>query len=178
MLTLRLSNYTISIHPFFNIRGAGGTYTHALQQVLGITVDIQLTRLGLGDIQSRNLRDVLVLTLTLFFLELERDTAHRTLLDTLHQVGGVSGDLFLSVLHTHTHTHNFEKSRHQKTYLVAKTLRGNNRNLVAQALVGLKVERELGVVALDHNLGGPLDGLFFLYISILSPICCLLYCCN
>ena len=48
-----------------------------------------------------------------------------------------------------------------KAYLVAKTLRGNNRNLVAQALVGLKVERELGVVTLDHNLGGPLDGLFF-----------------
>ena len=47
----------------------------------------------------------------------------------------------------------------RQAYLVAKTLRGNDRNLIAETLVGLEVERELGVVTLDHNLGGPLDGL-------------------
>lgn len=64
------------------------------------------------------------------------------------------------------------KIQRKEAYLVAKTLRGNNRNLVAQALVGLKVERELGVVTLDHHLGGPLDGLFFCIISMAFSFSC------
>jgi hypothetical protein len=44
-------------------------------------------------------------------------------------------------------------------YLVAKTLRGNDGDFIADALVGLEVECELGVVALDDDFGGLLHGL-------------------
>jgi hypothetical protein len=43
--------------------------------------------------------------------------------------------------------------------LVAKTLRGNDGDFIADALVGLEVECELGVVALDDDFGGLLNGL-------------------
>jgi hypothetical protein len=43
--------------------------------------------------------------------------------------------------------------------LVPETLRGNDGNLIADPLVGLEVERELGVVTLDDDLGGLLDRL-------------------
>lgn len=67
---------------------------HALQQVLGIRVDIQLTTLGvLGEVQSGDLGNVLILAFTLLFLQLEGDTADRSSLNTLHQVGGVASDL-------------------------------------------------------------------------------------
>jgi hypothetical protein len=44
-------------------------------------------------------------------------------------------------------------------YLVAKTLRGDDGDLIADALVGLEIEGELGVVPLDDDLGGLLNGL-------------------
>lgn len=65
-----------------------------LEEILGVGVDIELAGLGLGDIQSGDLRDVLVLALTLLLLELEGDTADGATLDTLHQVGGVTSDLW------------------------------------------------------------------------------------
>jgi hypothetical protein len=43
--------------------------------------------------------------------------------------------------------------------LVAETLRRNDGDLIADALVGLEVEGELGVVPLNDDLGGLLDGL-------------------
>lgn len=43
--------------------------------------------------------------------------------------------------------------------LVPQALRGNDGNLIANPLVGLEVERELGVVTLNDDLGGLLDGL-------------------
>ena len=70
------------------------TYAHRLEQVLGVGVHVQLAGLGLGDIQSGDLGDVLVLALTLLLLELEGDTADGATLDTLHQVGGVTSDLW------------------------------------------------------------------------------------
>lgn len=45
------------------------------------------------------------------------------------------------------------------SYLVAETLGSNDSDLIADALVGLEVEGELGVVALNDDLGGPLNGL-------------------
>lgn len=70
------------------------TYAKVLEQVLGLLVDLELAGLrGLGEVESRHLGDVLILALTLLLLELEGDTANGTLLDTLHQVGGVAGDL-------------------------------------------------------------------------------------
>jgi len=116
--------------------GGDGVEAEGLEEVLGLLVDIESTRLGvLGEVESGDLGDVLVLALTLLFLELERDAADGTTLDALHQVGGVTGDL------------------------VAKTLGGDDGDLIADPLVGLEVERELGVVTLNDDLGGLLDGL-------------------
>ena len=44
------------------------------------------------------------------------------------------------------------------SYLVAQSLRRNDGNLIADALVGLKVEGEFWVVAFDDDLCGLLDG--------------------
>lgn len=107
-----------------------------LEQVLGLAVDVKLAGLGvLGEVQGRDLRDVLVLALTLLLLKLEGDTADGTTLDTLHQVGGVAGNL------------------------VAEALGGNDGDLIANTLVGLEVEGELGVVPLNDDLGGLLHRL-------------------
>ena len=46
-----------------------------------------------------------------------------------------------------------------KAYLVAKTLRGDNCDLIANALVGLEVKGEFWVVALNDDFGRLLDGL-------------------
>ena len=43
--------------------------------------------------------------------------------------------------------------------LVAQALRGDDSDLIANALVGLEVERKSGIVPLDDDLGGLLDGL-------------------
>jgi hypothetical protein len=43
--------------------------------------------------------------------------------------------------------------------LVPEPLGGNDGNLITDPLVGLEVERQLGVVALNDDLGGLLDGL-------------------
>lgn len=45
------------------------------------------------------------------------------------------------------------------SYLVAQALGGNDGDLIADALVGLEVEGELGVVTLNDDLGGLLDSL-------------------
>jgi hypothetical protein len=47
-----------------------------------------------------------------------------------------------------------------ESHLVAKTLGGNDGDLIADALVGLEVEGQLGVVTLDDDLSGALDCLF------------------
>ena len=45
------------------------------------------------------------------------------------------------------------------SHLVAQALGGNDGNLIADALVGLEIESQLGVVTLNDDLGGLLDGL-------------------
>ena len=50
-------------------------------------------------------------------------------------------------------------------YLIAKTLRGDDGDLVADALVGLEVEGEFGVVALDDDFGRLFDGLERVVVS-------------
>jgi hypothetical protein len=108
----------------------------ALEEILGVVVDVELAGLGLGDVESGDLGNVLILALTLLLLELEGDTADRATLDTLHEVSGVTSDL------------------------VAKTLGGDDSDLIADTLVGLEVEGELGVVTLNDDLGGSLNGLY------------------
>ena len=43
--------------------------------------------------------------------------------------------------------------------LVAKTLRSNDGDLIANTLVGLEIEGEFGVIPFDNDLGRFLDGL-------------------
>ena len=70
------------------------TYAERLQEILSLGVDVELAALGvLGEVERRDLGDVLVLALTLLLLELEGDTADRAALDTLHQMGRVSRNL-------------------------------------------------------------------------------------
>lgn len=69
--------------------------THALEQVLGVLIDVELaTRLRvLSKVQSRNFWDVLILSFTFLFLQLEGDTSDRTSLNSLHQMSSVASDL-------------------------------------------------------------------------------------
>ena len=45
------------------------------------------------------------------------------------------------------------------SYLVAETLGSNDCDLIADSLVGLEIESQLGVVPLNDDLGGLLNGL-------------------
>jgi hypothetical protein len=80
--------------------GSGeGTHAEALEQVLGLLVDVESAGLAvLGEVEGGDLGHVLILALALLFLELERDTADGTALDTLHQMCRVAGDLVAEAL--------------------------------------------------------------------------------
>jgi hypothetical protein len=68
-----------------------------LEQVLGLGIDIELAALRvLGEVESRDLGNVLILALALLLLQLERDAADGATLNALHQVGGVAGNLLLT----------------------------------------------------------------------------------
>lgn len=101
-----------------------------LQHGIRIPIDKDLVRL-----ERRNLRNIVILPLPLFFLQLERDTADRTLLDTLHQVCGEARNL------------------------VAQALCRDQSHFVADALVGLEVQRETRVVLFDDDARCLLDSL-------------------
>ena len=75
-------------------------------------------------------------------------------------MGGVTGDLLRRAVPLVA----ILKSLHYPSlylcaYLVPQSLAGNDGDLIADALVGLEVEGELGVVALDDDLGGLLNSL-------------------
>lgn len=74
-------------------KGSCETYSEGLEEILGVLVDLELAGLGLGDVESGDLWNVLILALTLLLLKLEGDTADWATLDALHQVGGVTSDL-------------------------------------------------------------------------------------
>jgi len=95
---------------------------------LGVSIDVQS---GTG-VKCRDGRNVVVLSLSLLLLELEGDATNRALLDTLHQVRGEAGDF------------------------VAQALGRDFSNLIDDALVGVEVEGEAGVVLFDEYTGGAL----------------------
>lgn len=71
------------------------TYAEGLEEVLGLGVDVELAALGvLGEVERGDLRDVLVLALTLLLLQLEGNTADGATLDTLHEMGRVARNLY------------------------------------------------------------------------------------
>ena len=106
--------------------------THRDEQVLGLGIDGD----GLGEILHDGvIGDDVLTALALLLLKLEGDSTDGTLSNTLHQVGGETGDL------------------------VAETLRGDLGNLRNDLLVGGEVHSQLGVVLLDDDASGLLDGL-------------------
>lgn len=105
-----------------------------LKKVGSVLVNVE-SAISVGKVEGRNVRNVLVTSLSLLLLELEGNTTDRALLNALHQVCGETSNL------------------------VAKTLGGDVGNLVSETLVGLKVESELGVVTLNHLLSSTLDSL-------------------
>jgi hypothetical protein len=104
-----------------------------LDQLSRLLVKLQLA-LSVGQVQSGNFWDVLVLSLTLLLLQFEGNTSNWTLLDSLHQVGGVTSNL------------------------VSQTLGWNLSDLRGQTLVGLEVQSQLWVVTLNQSFGSSLNG--------------------
>merc|ERR1719199_1598759 len=107
-------------------------HVHGTKHVLGVLVNLDAL-LDL-EVDSRDIWDVVHAALTLLLLQLEGDSAHWALGDALHQVGKVSGNL------------------------VAESLGLDGCNLLADALVGGKVQGETLVVLLDNVLGCTLGG--------------------
>jgi hypothetical protein len=67
---------------------------HALEKVLGVAVDVQLSTLRvLREVQGRDLGHVLIFSFTLLFLQFEGNSTHGAALDALHEMGGVAGNL-------------------------------------------------------------------------------------
>jgi hypothetical protein len=69
------------------------TYTKALEELLCLGIDFESSALVLGDVEGRDFGNVLILSFSLFFLELEGDTTDRTALNALHQMSSVTGNL-------------------------------------------------------------------------------------
>ena len=87
-------------------------------------------------VKRRHLGHVLVLTLTLLLLELERDAANRAALDTPHKMGRETGNL------------------------VAEALGRYNGHLIDHLLVGVEVHRvKARVVLLNENTSSALGSL-------------------
>jgi hypothetical protein len=124
-------------------------YPQALQQVLGLAIDIQLPTLRvLCEVEGRNLRHVLILSLALLLLQLEGNAPDRTALDTLHEMSGVTRDLDRVSLDISP----LSTASDSLLYLIAKSLRGDDCDLITDALVRLEIEGEFGIVALDDDL--------------------------
>ena len=129
------------------------TYTKALEEILCLGINLQ-SILVLSEVEGGNFGDVLILSLTLLFLELEGDTTDGTTLNTLHQMCGVTGNLLIYMSECDS-----SPQMPSSSYLVAETLGSNDCDLIADSLVGLEIEGQLWVVSLNDDLGGLLDGL-------------------
>merc|ERR1711881_334705 len=108
-------------------------HVHGAEHVLGVGIDLDAL-LDL-EVHSGDIRDVVETLLTLLLLELQRDALDGTTRDALHHVGG------------------------EPSNLVAKLLGGDECDFIADALVGVEVERQALVVTLDDLLRGSLHSL-------------------
>merc|ERR1719379_3018473 len=135
-IRVALSEYTRSGKPRAEDRGARDedvrqlVHVQVLQHLLRVRINVDLVRVNLGAV-----RNVLHATLALLLLELERDAAHRALLDALHEVSSEPGDL------------------------VPEALRLDLGNFLRDLLVDLEVERKLAVVLLNDQARSALDSL-------------------
>lgn len=80
-----------------------------------LTMNVNAVSIARTERNKSDIRDVVVLALTLLLLELEGDTTDWSTLNALHQVSGESSDL------------------------VAKSLGGDDGNFIADLLVGVEV---------------------------------------
>ena len=87
------------------------------------------------NLNLRSLGDEIHLSLALLFLESERDTSDGSGLDSLHEMGGETGDL------------------------VSESLGLNDGAVIDDSFVGVEVVGEFTVVLLDDSSGGSLDSL-------------------
>ena len=112
-----------------------GLHVHAVDagevqrghHVRGVFVD------GDRRLEARDIGDQVHLALALLFLQLQGDAANRATRNALHQMGDETG------------------------HFVAHTLGRDDSNFFTDLLVGVEVEAELGIVALDDVAGCPLD---------------------
>lgn len=127
--TLTLLTGSLSNELTDNNTGELG-HIHGLKESLGLRVNLNVVKL-----EGRLGRDIVILALTLFLLELEADTTDGSLLDAAHQVGGEPGNL------------------------VAEALARNDSNLAGKTLVGLEIEGKTRVVLLDEDTASLLNSL-------------------
>lgn len=105
----------------------------AVVYVLHHFLDDVIVNIDLLDIELRFLWHVVHSSLSLSLLELERDVANRSLLDSLHKMGDETGDL------------------------VSESLGRDDSNLFGDLLVELEVQSELLVVLLNDVSRGSLN---------------------
>ena len=108
--------------------------TQRFNQVRSLVVNVQNT-VRTRQVQSRDFWDVLVLSFSFFFLQFERDTSNWTLLDSLHQMGGVTSNL------------------------VSQSLGLDSGDFITKSLVGLEIQSQLWIVTFNQSLRSTLDGL-------------------
>merc|ERR1712125_78530 len=113
-----------------NLKARQIAETNGLQHLVSGVVDLKAVGLN-----GRDIRDVVILALTLLLLQLEGDATDGTLLDTSHEMGNVTSNL------------------------VSHLLGGDDGNLLSESLVGLEVKGQSRVVLLDDDAGSALDGL-------------------
>lgn len=113
-----------------SLNGQDVLETNVLHQIPQVLVHLRLLLLD-----QRHLGHEVQSAFSLLLLQLEGDPTHGALLDTLHQVRDETGDL------------------------VAHALGGDLSHLVDDALVGVEVHGQAGVVLLDDDSGRLFHGL-------------------
>ena len=101
-----------------------------LEHVLGLGVDLQDVQL-----EGRHVWNVIVSSLSLFLLQLDRNASNRGPLQPLHEVGDEASNL------------------------VPRGLVRDESHFFDDPLVDVEVQGQLGVVLLDDDPGGLLDSL-------------------
>jgi hypothetical protein len=100
---------------------------------LGLSVNIQRS---ISVVQGGHIGDVLILPLTLFLLQSERDTSDGTLLDSLHQVGGDCKTENMTNVQPFPSNLRMKLPIRTTRDLVPQPLGGDHRDLIENSLVG------------------------------------------
>ena len=94
-----------------------------------------------GGVECRNFGDIVILALTLLFLELEGDTTDGALLDTLHQVSREAGNLVPEALRG-DNSLAIQSSVRRAEHILPDIV---THDFIDNALVGVEVKREARV---------------------------------